>query len=160
MSYLLFFILTTSLINADYISGNVFDIDSNNPLSNVNIFISGSGVGTITDENGTFKLDNIEFGEYVISASMIGYKAYSQNIITNKISKKHIQIFLDKEPLQWQAINVMGFIPSKHSPEITQMVVTDRKLNTKQRKPFANAAEKSKSTYEKDMSEYNEKNGL
>ena len=34
------------------------------------------------------------------------------------------------------------------------------KLNTKQRKPFANAAEKSKSTYEKDMSEYNEKNGL
>ena len=132
MNYLLFFILTASLITADYISGNVFDIDTNNPLSNVNIFISGSGVGTITDENGTFKLDNIESGEYVISASMIGYKAYSQNIFTNKISKKHIQIFLDKEPLQWQAINVMGFIPSKHSPEITQMVVTDRKLNTNQ----------------------------
>ena len=34
------------------------------------------------------------------------------------------------------------------------------KLNTKQRKPFANAAEKSKSTYEKDMSEYNENEHL
>ena len=74
MSYLLFFILITSLINADYISGNVFDIDTNNPLSNVNILISGSDVGTITDENGTFKLDNIESGEYVISASMIGFR--------------------------------------------------------------------------------------
>ena len=35
-----------------------------------------------------------------------------------------------------------------------------QKSNMTQRKPFANAAEKSKSTYEKDMSEYNEKNGL
>ena len=35
-----------------------------------------------------------------------------------------------------------------------------KKLSTTNRKPFDSAAEKSKSTYEKEMGEYNEKNGL
>jgi len=129
MTFLIRLILFISTINADYVTGKVFDIGTNDPLENVNIVLNDLDIGTITDEDGSFQIENLESGAYVLSASLIGYKMYTQNIITNSIPLK---IVLDREPLQWNAVNVMGLIPSKHSPEITQMVISDRKSNTNQ----------------------------
>ena len=132
MRFIIFFSIAISLINADSINGRVLDKETNEPLQNVNIFLSGSDIGAVTDKNGDFEIDNLEFGEYVISASIIGYKTHLHNINTEIIDNSTNKIFLHKEPLQWKAVNVMGMIPSKHSPEITQIVVADKKLNTNQ----------------------------
>jgi len=129
MNHFIFLIFGLSLINADYMSGNVYDLDTNDPLENVNIFIVDLDIGTMTDKDGYFQINNLQSGEYMLTASLVGYQMQSQNIVTKNSRTK---IFLNREPLQWNAVNVMGLIPSKHSPEITQMVVSDRKLNTNQ----------------------------
>ena len=85
MRFIIFFSIAISLINADSINGRVLDKETNEPLQNVNIFLSGSDIGAVTDKNGDFEIDNLEFGEYVISASIIGYKTHLHNINTEII---------------------------------------------------------------------------
>jgi len=61
------------------ISGNVRDAVSNNILDNVNIQVEGSGVGTATDEDGSFILiyENQSNSEINLSFSIIGYDKLS-----------------------------------------------------------------------------------
>ena len=129
MSYLIYFFLTISFIIADNIEGYVFDVNTKNPLNNVNVFINDLEIGTVTDKNGFFQIQNLESGDYILRVSSIGYELHSQNINT---MDDPISIYINRKPIQWDAVNVMGLIPSKHSPEITQLVVSDRKLNTNQ----------------------------
>ena len=129
MTYLIYFFLTISFIIADNIEGYVLDVNTKNPLNNVNVFINDLEIGTVTDKNGFFQIQNLESGDYILRVSSIGYELHSQNINT---MDDPISIYINRKPLQWDAVNVMGLIPSKHSPEITQLVVSDRKHNTNQ----------------------------
>ena len=129
MTYLIYFFLTISFIIADNIEGYVLDVNTKNPLNNVNVFINDLEIGTVTDKNGFFQIQDLESGDYLLRVSSIGYELHSQNINT---MDDPISIYINRKPLQWDAVNVMGLIPSKHSPEITQLVVSDRRLNTNQ----------------------------
>ena len=129
MTYLIYFFLTISFIIADNIEGYVLDVNTKNPLNNVNVFINDLEIGTVTDKNGFFQIQDLESGDYLLRVSSIGYELHSQNINT---MDDPISIYINRKPLQWDAVNVMGLIPSKHSPEITQLVVSDRKHNTNQ----------------------------
>lgn len=55
------------------ISGVVQD-SSHNPLPDVNIKIKGSYIGSATDIDGKYRLENVPEGEYTIAVSSIGYK--------------------------------------------------------------------------------------
>ena len=118
--------------NAELVRGVVYDIDSKNPVENVNIILPDLDTGTVSDKNGLFEFNVFKSGVYTIDASMIGYKVYSEKFVVETTEMKTHKIFLTKEPIEWEAVNVMGLIPSKHSPEITQVVEADKKINTDQ----------------------------
>ena len=113
------------------LSGTVLDSDTNEPLDNVNISIIGTDNGTTTNYLGKFKLNDIQNGVQEISFSSIGYKNFSKKFSSKRVRENFI-IQLEKEPLQWKAVNVMGLIPSKHSPEVTQIVPSTKIMNTDQ----------------------------
>jgi len=75
------------------ISGQVLDVLTHQPLpfATVQIVDSDPIIGTTTDENGYYKLENVSVGRYDIEASYIGYEPRIQNevIIT---SSKSIQL--------------------------------------------------------------------
>ena len=48
--------LSFSLSQAYSISGTVLDLDSDNPIENVNIYIENSDIGTRTNNEGYFEL--------------------------------------------------------------------------------------------------------
>ena len=121
MFYLFLLAVISSNLLGLSVSGTVLDSDTNEPLGNVNISIIGTDSGTTTNYLGEFKLDDIENDIQEISFSLIGYKNYSKELSSKKVSK-NFTIQLEKEPLQWKAVNVMGLIPSKHSPEVTQII--------------------------------------
>ena len=62
------------------INGFVRDDNSGEPLAFVNVFIKDSEIGTSTNQDGYFVLQNVPKGELKIIASIIGYKYSEQNI--------------------------------------------------------------------------------
>ena len=130
MYYLSFFIILASGLNGYSLSGGVFDSETNEPLENVNITIIGSEKGVTTDQQGNFQLDDLS--NQNITFSLIGYKLFSKDFTNKDVLDSKLKIYLEKEPLQWKAVNVMGLIPSKHSPEVTEIVSSDKIMNTDQ----------------------------
>ncbi len=132
MKYISFILFITTFVRTELIRGIVYDVDTNIPVENVNIFLPDLNIGSVTDKNGSFKFNDVDSGKCLVHASMIGYKLFSENFEVGGIENKTYKIFLIKEPIEWKAVNVMGLIPSKHSPEITQMIEADKKINTNQ----------------------------
>tara|TARA_Y100000588_G_scaffold192898_1_gene206903 strand:- start:7398 stop:9521 length:2124 start_codon:yes stop_codon:yes gene_type:complete len=114
------------------ISGTVSDAKSKNPLESVNIIIDELQIGTASDSNGYFRLENLPTGHHKLLYSLIGYKPFTQLLHINDTNQTRLDIKLEKSPIQWKAINVMGFIPSKHSPETTEIVERNKLTNTDQ----------------------------
>lgn len=65
--------------------GKVTD-QRNNPLSNVNIAISHTSLGTTTDDSGNYLIQDLAPGAYTLTFSMIGYetKTVSANVSANQ----------------------------------------------------------------------------
>ncbi|MDZ7336065.1 MAG: carboxypeptidase-like regulatory domain-containing protein, partial [candidate division KSB1 bacterium] len=65
------------------VSGRVMDASTGKPLAGANILIEQTGIGTASDPNGNFEL-KVPSGNYVISASFIGYEVGKQRIRTQQ----------------------------------------------------------------------------
>lgn len=88
--------------NKGQIFGSVIDRLSGYPLQGANISISDSDLGTISDDDGRFFINNIEQGYYTLVVSFIGFetvtlpdiwvrpKAY--DLITVRMNQKTIQL--------------------------------------------------------------------
>ncbi len=75
--FLLFIaVFSISFSNAQSVSikGRIFDKQSNEALPFVNILVQGTGIGTASDINGLYKLENIQPGLISIEVSSVGYK--------------------------------------------------------------------------------------
>jgi hypothetical protein len=55
-------------------SGKVIDLETQQPLPFVNIWLEGTNIGTVSDENGNYTINNVDIGRYTLSAKMIGYE--------------------------------------------------------------------------------------
>lgn len=88
------FLMSFTLTNAQTINGKVLDKD-NKPQEFVNILLlkaadSTLHKGTITDATGTFLFEDIENGNYLVAASMVGYtKTYSDAFELSETNKAH-----------------------------------------------------------------------
>ena len=74
------------------ISGKVYDAALNEPLPYVNIVIKNSEgeivTGSITLEDGTFKITKIPEGNITVTIQYIGYKSVIKEITINKGNRK------------------------------------------------------------------------
>ena len=57
-----------------YISGTVVD-KNGEPLLGANINLKGTFLGSTTDVNGYYRIENVDPGKYVLMVSYIGYKS-------------------------------------------------------------------------------------
>jgi hypothetical protein len=76
------------------ITGIVLDNATQEPLPNVNIYISNTTWGTTSQRDGSFKLSSIIPGNHEIVFSMIGYDSHSQRIKVNDSSKIFLRVDL------------------------------------------------------------------
>ena len=101
LAYLFAFILLSNgLIAQTYrLSGRVFDSDTDEPLSGVNIQLIAENQSqtnySITNINGDFSFNEVKAGQYQISFSYLGYSNYKENIDIN--SDKELNIGMEKE---------------------------------------------------------------
>ena len=64
MYYLSFFLILISFVSGLSVSGNIYDIEDNNPIESVNIFIDELQIGTSSDNDGYFQLNDLPSGNY------------------------------------------------------------------------------------------------
>ena len=125
MKSLFFFTLLFYPIFASNISGIIIDESNNNPLIGANVFLSNLNEGSATNNNGEFLITDISPGIYELEVSAIGYKNYSKSITVKQDENFKLIVVMNREPLTWEAINVIGMSPLRHSPEITQIIDQD-----------------------------------
>jgi len=125
LKHLFFFTLLFYPVFAGNISGIVIDESNNNPLFGANVSLSNLNRGSATNNNGEFVITDISPGIYDLEVSVIGYKNYSKSITVRQDNNPKLIVVMHREPLTWEAINVIGMSPSKHSPEITQIINQD-----------------------------------
>lgn len=76
-------ILCTSLITQNFafaqnkgiVTGKLLDASTKEPLFFANISIEGTSIGTSSDEEGEFLLNNVPTGDQTLIISYIGYKS-------------------------------------------------------------------------------------
>ena len=62
------------------VKGIVTDLETEEPLVGANIVVTGTTMGTITDEDGFFILQNLPDGNYSLVFSYLGYQDRTENI--------------------------------------------------------------------------------
>jgi len=74
------------------IRGQIFDLDSKTPLIGVNILLGSEGPtrGTITDEQGYFRFENVPVGRHELKCSYIGYEPESRSNIVLASGKEFL----------------------------------------------------------------------
>lgn len=80
---LLSFLSTQAQSPTQNIKGKVFDMDSKQALEGATVMLADTalGIGTFTDENGEFRLDNVPVGRQIVLAEYLNYKPYSSGEI-------------------------------------------------------------------------------
>ena len=121
--------LALNPMTAATIQGIVIDESDNSPLIGANILLSNLEIGSTTDINGEFIFSNINKRQFNLEISMIGYDKYQKSIVIENDEDLKLIIYLKREPIIWETINVVGMFPSKHSPEITQIIDNKKLLN-------------------------------
>ncbi len=83
-------------------------MDGLTPVPFANIYLEGTSIGTASDENGNYQLQNIPIGKYVLKVSVIGYFSYSKKIIIMDNETIHLSIFLEISSEQLEETVVTG----------------------------------------------------
>jgi hypothetical protein len=106
----IFFILTINAQQTSTISGFVRDNASGEPLSYVNIFvvIEGSYKGSATNQDGYYVISDLVPGEYIVNASIIGYKMISNNVTLLREGSKYNNFLLGSETTAGYSVGIQG----------------------------------------------------
>ncbi len=131
-------------INAT-IKGNVKDVETGNPLWGANVVVEGTSLGSATDKNGNYEIQNVPLGTHKVKATYIGYK--QAELTVNVQSQRTVEVNFKMEPeaVKGQTVlvtaqragQIAAINQQLNSETITNIVSSDKI----QELPEANAAE-------------------
>jgi outer membrane receptor for ferrienterochelin and colicins len=78
------------------------------PVSYASIALEGTSVGTISDENGHFRLENLQEGIHTLLITSVGYSDFSQEIELSNGKTVNIAVELQAEVTQMDEFVVSG----------------------------------------------------
>ncbi len=92
---------------AGTINGTVIDAVNGEPLTGGNVLIKGTFMGSATDKDGYFSIENIPDGDHVVIAAMIGFKSDTKKVtIVSDGDNIDLKYELGVQALQGETITV------------------------------------------------------
>ena len=82
------------------LEGEILDGSNKSPLAFANVVLEGTSMGSASDNEGRFKIENIEAGTYTVFASYMGYSTFKKEIIIPSKDNEKITILLEPEAIQ------------------------------------------------------------
>ena len=125
-----FLLVQGSLFAQGNISGRVLD-ENAEPIIGANIELQGSTVGTITDLDGAFMLENIEEGKATVIISFIGYRESRRTVTVVSGETVDIAINLAPDSEVIDEVIVVGY-GTKRKSEVTGTIskITNEEMRT------------------------------
>ena len=128
IAYLFLLILGQGILLAGTtgkIAGTVVDKDSNDPLIGVNIEILGIGIGSATDADGYFFINNVPPGSYALQATYIGYQTLRiENVSVTVDHTTEIKITMQQTTVEVEeAVTVVADRPLIQKDETSKRTV-------------------------------------
>ena len=90
------------------VTGRVLDVQSGQPISAAQVFISSLDLGGLTLQNGRYLLQNVPAGTHTLSVSRIGYGTQQVEIVVAGGQTVEQNFSVSEEALQLDAIIVTG----------------------------------------------------
>lgn len=122
-----FFIFNSVFAQIGSISGRITDTNDQ-PLAEVNVIITGTVTGTSTDSLGYFKFSDLRRGNYIIEASIIGYKKFISDTLLVNNNNITLNIMLTEMPVQSEQIVVTA---GKYAQRISELPVSASIITSK-----------------------------
>ncbi|OUX35186.1 MAG: hypothetical protein CBE24_00310, partial [bacterium TMED264] len=102
LKYLILIQICISAVFGRSISGTVSDSSNGSPLVGANIMLKGTSHGAATNADGRYSIDKIPDGEYVISASYMGFKSFEKNVSIQNQDNFSINIMMIPEAIKME----------------------------------------------------------
>jgi hemoglobin/transferrin/lactoferrin receptor protein len=115
-------LLSTHLLSAQSYSGIVKDGESQTPLEGVHIQLVNSSLGTVTDQDGKFIINNIPKGKHTLRISAVGYAT-----IERPLNQDELELMIALEPsamLLNNAVTITAQRNEQLSFDVSQSVTT------------------------------------
>ena len=122
-----FFIFNSVFAQIGSISGRITDTNDQ-PLAEVNVIITVTVTGTSTDSLGYFKFSDLRRGNYIIEASIIGYKKFISDTLLVNNNNITLNIMLTEMPVQSEQIVVTA---GKYAQRISELPVSASIITSK-----------------------------
>ncbi|MEZ4722248.1 MAG: TonB-dependent receptor [Flavobacteriales bacterium] len=121
LALLIFLLLPISQVFAQnaIIKGRVFDPINNEPVPFANVVIQGLGIGSVTDIEGEYEINNLDPGLYNVEASSVGYKTatvFEVQTFNNKPVFVNIEMSEDSRMLEEVEITGSAFVKREEAP--------------------------------------------
>lgn len=101
------------------LKGRVIEAVSNEPMPFVNVIVSGTSIGAVTDDNGNFQINGLKPGFVRVQASFIGYhSALSSEIEISNAKAAFVEISMEKRDAEIEevTVSVSPFRKTEESP--------------------------------------------
>jgi hypothetical protein len=104
-----FFLIKMQAQRVGSITGRILDKNTALAIEFVNISIEGTGLGTISDSAGFFKVEQIPVGSYTVAFSFLGYKTQTlYNVAINSGNQLNYTIELEEEAKTLSEVVIRG----------------------------------------------------
>ncbi len=143
---LLFLCLLTFLYSSagnefQTIRGTVVDQVSKTPLFGVSVIIPGSDplIGTVTDLDGKFELNQVPLGKYTLQFSMVGYETVIMNDLSLTAAKELVlEVSMKEKAFEGAEATVTATV-DKNRPQNEMLTVSSRTFSVEETQKYAAA---------------------
>jgi iron complex outermembrane receptor protein len=119
--------LNTGKKNTYLFSGKIYDKSNNQPVLGVQVFIPTKEIGTVTDKDGDFRIDNIPEGNYIVKISLLGYKDHEFKLqIYQNVNQ---DFYLEPKAIDLPQVTVEGEKSADEDLNHSTIVLSDKQLN-------------------------------
>lgn len=101
------------------LKGRVIEAVSNEPMPFVNVIVSGTSIGAVTDDTGNFQINGLKPGFVRVQASFVGYhSALSPEIEISNAKASFVEIRMEKRDAEIEevTVSVSPFRKTEESP--------------------------------------------
>lgn len=116
------------------ITGNITDM-KNKPIVGANVILEGTSLGAATDANGRYVISDVPKGEYVVVASVIGYKRTSKTVTVPVEGSVRADFSLKTDALDMSSVVVTGVTNPKEKIESSVAITTVNSEEMEMRAP-------------------------
>ena len=109
-------------LEAQSITGTVRDQATGNPVSGVQVFIEDLNLGSLTQSNGTYLINNVPAGTHTLTAQSLGFRVESASVTVAAGQSMIQDFFLSQQALQLDELVVTGTAAGSRVREIGNSV--------------------------------------